>query len=83
MKTTTLSAHFDGKQIVLDEPHEMKPNTRLLVTVLPSSKKESLETFRDEWYAMAEQSLADAYGPDEPDYDMSMVKEPNPEYEGR
>ena len=32
---TTLPAHFDGKQILLDVDVTLKPNTRLLVTVLP------------------------------------------------
>jgi hypothetical protein len=32
---TTLPAHFDGKQILLDVEVDLKPNTRLLVTVLP------------------------------------------------
>ena len=29
----TLSAHFDGKNIVLDEPAELKPNTKVRVLV--------------------------------------------------
>jgi len=30
----TVPAHFDGAQIQLDAPVELKPDTRLLVTVL-------------------------------------------------
>ena len=29
----TLSAHFDGKNIVLDEPASLKPNTKVHVVV--------------------------------------------------
>ena len=29
----TLSAHFDGKHIVLDEPAKLKPNTKVHVVV--------------------------------------------------
>ncbi|NUM48332.1 MAG: hypothetical protein HUU38_26795 [Anaerolineales bacterium] len=32
---TTIPAHFDGKQILLDIAVDLKPNARLLVTVLP------------------------------------------------
>ncbi len=35
MKTlTTVPAHFDGKEIKLDIPVELEPNTRLLITIL-------------------------------------------------
>jgi hypothetical protein len=32
------------------------------------------------WYRLAAQGLAMAYGDDEPDYSLAMIKEPNPEY---
>jgi len=32
---TTIPAHFDGQQIQFDVEVELKPNTRLLVTILP------------------------------------------------
>jgi hypothetical protein len=31
MNTITLPAHFDGQQIQLDEPFELKPNTKLIL----------------------------------------------------
>jgi len=31
-------------------------------------------------YRLAAQGLAMAYGDDEPDYSLAMIKEPNPEY---
>jgi hypothetical protein len=35
MKTlTTIPAHYDGKEIKLDAPFLLKPNSRLLITVL-------------------------------------------------
>ena len=40
METTTLRAHFDGKQIVLDEPFELEPNTELIVTLVPRTSNE-------------------------------------------
>ncbi|MEI7867645.1 MAG: hypothetical protein WCI11_07120 [Candidatus Methylumidiphilus sp.] len=37
MPTVTLQAHYDGKQILLDEPFEIPPNARLMVTLLPGN----------------------------------------------
>lgn len=34
-------------------------------------------------YVLAERSLANAYGEDEPEYSLNLIKELNPEYEGR
>jgi len=70
-------AHFDGDTIVLDEPFELKPNMRLMVTVLGEETDE-----RDEWRILAKQSLARAYSDDEPEYSLDSIKEVNPEYEG-
>lgn len=79
METVTLRAHFDGKQIVLDEPFELEPNTELIVTVAPSAADEE----RDAWTRLALQSLARAYGDDEPEYSRDQIKEANTEYAGR
>lgn len=78
METITLRAHFDGEQIRLDEPFELEPNTELIVTVLPGSSEQ-----REDWTRLSLKSLARAYGDDEPDYSLDLIKEANPEYEGR
>lgn len=75
MQHITLSAHYDGTCILLDEPFELQPNTRLLVTVLRS------EPAREDWYDLSMQGLNAAYGDDEPEYPLTLIKEPNPEYE--
>lgn len=79
METVTLRAHFDGKQIVLDEPFELEPNTELIVTVAPRAADEE----REAWTRLALQSLARAYGDDEPEYSRDQIKEANAEYAGR
>ena len=79
MATKTLRAHFDGEQILLDEPYELEPNTKLIITVLP----ETLEEEREDWTRLALESLERAYGDDEPEYSLDLIKEANPEYEGR
>ncbi len=32
---TTIPAHFDGEQVQFDIEVDLKPNTRLLITILP------------------------------------------------
>jgi hypothetical protein len=79
METIALRAHFDGKQILLDEPFPLQPNAKLIVTVLP----DFLDQERDDWARLALQNLARAYGPDEPEYSLGDIKEVNPDYEAR
>ena len=76
MENITLHAHYDGSQIQLDEPYELKPDTRLLITVIPPDTADT-----SAWGNFSQQGLAAAYGPAEPEYALSMVKEPNPSYE--
>lgn len=41
----SVRAHFDGKQIRLDEPVKLKPDARLLITVLSEEKPENKTLF--------------------------------------
>jgi len=78
METKTLRAHFDGSQILLDEPFELEPDAELIVTVLPKSS----DTERDDWARLSVETLARAYSDTEPDYSLDLIKEANPAYEG-
>ena len=80
MSAITLPAHFDGERIRLNEPYELEPDTELLVTVLP---KEQEDEEREEWLLLSSRELANAYGDEEVEYPAELVKEPNPDYEGR
>ena len=71
MKTITLTAHFDGEHIQLDEPFLLPLEARLLVTILPEAPP---DTVRDEWHAISKAGLARAYSDDEPDYPVSLVR---------
>ncbi len=77
MENKTLRAHFDGSQILLDEPFELEPNVELIITVLPKSSDEE----REDWTRLSLESLARAYSDDEPEYSLDLVKEANPAYE--
>jgi hypothetical protein len=37
----------------------------------------------DDWTRLALSNLEDAYGEDEPEYSLEMIKRPNPDYERR
>lgn len=63
MPAITVKAHYDGRTIQLDEPIELAPNARLLVTVL-----ESTDEIGTDWRSLATAGLARAFGDDEPDY---------------
>ena len=78
MTTRSIRAHFDGERILLDEPVELKPNTKLIVTVLPKDDEEL-----DDWVRLSQQGLAGAYADDEEEYSLDLIKEENPDYEGR
>lgn len=73
----TLPAHFDGKAIILDAPFKLESDTKLLVTVLRSGNHAEE---KDEWNVSSSLQLNKAYSEDEPEYSLSLVKEPNPEY---
>ena len=70
MPAVTLKAHFNGKQIVLDEPFDLPPDSPLMVTVMP--KEDSAEDAQ--WHILAAGGLARAYGEDEPDYSAADLK---------
>ena len=77
MPTAILKAHYDGEHIVLDEPFALPLNAPLAVTVLsPSATEHDSEhdSERAEWAALSAQSLARAYGDDEPEYTLDDLK---------
>ena len=78
MPIIALRAHYDGQQICLDEAYNLKPHTRLIVTVLPTT---NTDIEHEGWLSMSRQKLGQAYGEDEPDYSESLIKQENSDYE--
>ena len=79
MKALILRAHYDGNQIHLDDPYDLKPGTPLTVTVLPK------QPHNDEqigWRRLSRQHLARAYGLHEPEYSLDLITVPNPDHAG-
>lgn len=68
MTTVALSAHFDGRQIQLDEPYRLPENSRLVVVVLP------VDDERQEWTRLAAPQLARAFGESEPEYTTADLR---------
>ena len=78
MDPISIPAHFDGQQILLDEPCELERDAKLIVTVLPNNGSE-----RESWLSLSVERLPQAYGDDEEEYSLDLVRDPNPDYEGR
>ena len=81
MPTKLLVTIRDGK-LETSEPIDLPEGTQIIVTIDALA-----ESVRDpesaEWYALSLQGLNRAYSDDEPEYELSQIKEFNPDYEGR
>ena len=80
MPIIALPAHFDGERICLDEPFDLEPETKLIVTILP---RQEPDNEHEAWLLLSGQRLEDAYGKHEPEYSAALLKEVNPDYETR
>lgn len=69
MPMTSIAAHYDGKQVLFDEEVDIRPHTRLLVTIL-----EDQDSDRQEFLSLAATALADSYGEDEVEYSEADLK---------
>lgn len=70
MESIQVKAHFDGQQLVLDEPCTLPAHVPLVLTI------QSAEVLaeRAEWKDLALQGLAGAYSDDEPDYSAADIR---------
>ncbi|HSP41749.1 MAG TPA: hypothetical protein VLO11_02660 [Luteolibacter sp.] len=69
MPLLTVAAHYDGSRALLDEAVQLRPNTRLIVTVLEDSDQE-----RDEFLGMASRALDAACADDEVEYSEADLR---------
>ncbi|MEO8616232.1 MAG: hypothetical protein ABI600_13890 [Luteolibacter sp.] len=70
----SIPAHYDGSQVLLDENVTLRPNARLIVTVLDDSDDD-----RESFLRLAESGLAEAYADDEVEYTLADIKPERPE----
>ncbi len=79
MKAIETTARFDenGKIIIDKLPIIKNKKVRLLILVE--------EETENDFYNLSAEGLSNAYSVDEPEYELSLVKEPNPDFknEGR
>ncbi len=80
MEPKVLRAHYDGKQILLDDACHLEPGMKLIITVLPV---DSILGESEQWKNLSKAGLETAYSLVEPDYPLSLIKESNPGYEGK
>ncbi len=69
MSLLSVSAHFDGKQVKLDENIDLHPNARLIVTVLDDFNDE-----RADFHKLSSSTLDAAYDEDEIEYTEADIK---------
>ena len=65
----SIPAHYDGSQVLLDEEVALRPNARLIATVL-----EDVDPEREDFLRLAEGGLAAAYDEDEVEYTEADVR---------
>ena len=66
--TVSLSAHYDGKTIVLDDDYPLQADTKLLVTVISTVGGEEAQNERRAWSMHSKQAMSRVFGNDEPEY---------------
>ena len=69
MPLLSVSAHFDGSQVLLDEKIVLRPNSRLIVTVLDDADED-----REEFLRLAAGGLSAACSDDEVEYTVADLK---------
>lgn len=65
MSLTFFKAHYDGSQIVMDEPVDLPASQPLLVAVLNQDGGDAGDA---DWRALGGAHFLGAYGDDEPEY---------------
>jgi hypothetical protein len=63
MPLLSIPAHYDGSQVLFDESVALRPNTRLIVTVL-----EHADPDREAFLSLSSSALGAAYSDDEVEY---------------
>jgi hypothetical protein len=77
MRAIERTAFFDetGQMRIENLPLLKNQKVKLIILVEDNEEKDL--------YALSSQSLSNAYSKEEPDYNLSLLNEPNPNYEGR
>jgi hypothetical protein len=68
---------IDSRHLKLKRPIEIAPGSTVMITI---EHAESVSEAQ-QWYMLSSQGLEEAYGEDEPEYSLDMIKAPNPDYQ--
>ena len=68
MPMQSIPAHYDGVHVLLDEDVDLRPDTRLIVTVLSDTDSE-----REDFMFLSASALADAYSDEEVEYSVADI----------
>jgi hypothetical protein len=72
----TLEAQVvDNTHLKLLQPIQLPKRTRVIITVMQPGDDE-----REAWLQVSAGQLSRAYGDDEPEYSLELVKQPNSEF---
>jgi hypothetical protein len=74
MQAIETTANFNEKGELEIDNLPMIKNKKVKLLILIEENEQS------EWYQFSGKSLSAAYGENEPDYTLNMLKEPNPDY---
>ena len=68
---------IDSRHLMLKEPIQIPSGSQVIVTIKP------VEAIAEDQasYTLSMQGLQAAYGENEPEYSLDMIKTPNPEYQ--
>ena len=69
MPLLSIPAHYDGGQVGLDDEVPLRPNARLIVTVVEDTDAERIDFLR-----LAASGLAAAYADEEVEYSLADLK---------
>ena len=80
MHTQTIPAHFDGRNICLDGPVDLRLNEKFTITLVrdEGGKVETDDEFRDDWHRLSVSAFAKLYEREEREYGLDLIKKPNP-----
>jgi len=75
MMQTLLAQVVDDTHLKLLQPIQLPRQTRVVIAVIESDDGE-----RETWLQASLGQLSRAYGEQEPEYSLELVKQPNPEF---
>ena len=67
----------DATHLELTRPIQVPCGARVLVSIATAD----VDKEHAEWVQMSRHQIRSAYGPDEPEYSVTRIKTPNPEFE--